>query len=252
MEVVFLSKVEPNFLENHLRRAQNNCPMLSTGDWMRLRHWYSSNGRHGLPWRRDTSPWKVLLAEVLLHRTKASAVDSIYLDVLERFPSPEAIIREPDEWLNMARPLGLSWRARIFVTACESLVANHAGKVPCSLPVLLGLPGVGNYIASAVRCFAFGFPQVIIDTNTIRVASRVSQEALDVSRHRSANVKRAVARLSEDGEGSAPKDNYALLDLAASVCHPMEPDCFKCPIVNGCRTGRGPVFGQTFGHESSP
>ena len=235
-----------------MRRTQNNCPVLSTGDWMRLRHWFSVNGRHGLPWRMDASPWKTLLAEVLLHRTRASAVDSIYLEVLERFPSPEAIIRQPDEWLNMARPLGLRWRARIFVTACESLVVNHAGRVPSSLPALAGLPGIGNYIASAVRCFAFGLPQVIIDTNTIRIASRVSQEALDVTRHRSTDVKRAVARLSEDGKGSASKDNYALLDLAAMVCHPVEPDCVKCPIVTGCGTGRGLVFGQTCGHESSP
>src|SRR4029453_12429034 len=39
---------------------------LSTEAWQQLRRWYGLYGRHQLPWRRERSPWRVLVAETLL------------------------------------------------------------------------------------------------------------------------------------------------------------------------------------------
>ena len=210
---------------------------LSLRDWANLRSWHREHGRHHLPWRRDATPWNVLLAEVLLHRTRASAAERLYDKALNKFPGPEAIVRNTADWLESTRPVGLAWRSRIFVSTCERLVVVYKGEVPIRWNDLTSLPGVGHYIASTVRCFGFGLPEVLIDTNTIRLASRITGESLIPSRHRSKKVRKVVARLYEDGSSGCAEDNYAFLDLAALVCHSAKPACNWCPLLSGCVTG---------------
>ena len=210
---------------------------LSFLAWANLRSWHREYGRHHLPWRRDATPWNVLLAEVLLHRTRASAAERIYDNALNQFPGPEAIVRRTSDWLEATRPAGLAWRSRIFVSTCERLVVVHQGEVPSRWNDLTSLPGVGHYIASSVRCFGFGLPEVLVDTNTIRLASRVTGKSLIPSRHRSKKARKVVAKLYEDGSSGYANDNYAFLDLAALVCHIAKPACSRCPLLSGCDTG---------------
>ena len=210
---------------------------LNPHDWANLRSWHREHGRHYLPWRVNAAPWNVLLAEVLLHRTRASSVERLYGEVLNQFPSPESIVRRPAEWLTTTRPAGLTWRTRLFISTCDRIIALHQGKVPVGWIALTSLPGIGHYIASTVRCFGFGLPEVIVDTNTIRLASRITGEALSPTHHRSRKVRQAVARLLENGIAGCLGDNYALLDLAAMVCHTVNPACAQCPLATGCATG---------------
>lgn len=211
--------------------------VLSAREWASLRFWYQEHGRHRLPWRRASGPWNVLLAEVLLHRTKASAVEALYEDVSAKFPSPEMVVQRPEDWIKIARPAGLIWRARLFVSTCEQLVLLHRNEVPSDWTALTSLPGVGHYIASAVRCFGFGIPGVIVDTNTMRLTSRITGEPLNPAHHRSRKMRQKVAALLENGTAGCAEDNYALLDLAAITCRTGKPDCARCPVVSGCKTG---------------
>ena len=211
--------------------------MLSSRHWACLRTWYDEHGRHQLPWRVDSTPWKVLLAEVLLHRTRATAVERLYNEALSRFPGPESIVRQPAGWLQMTRPAGLAWRAEAFISTCDSLVALHQSNVPSGRTDLISLPGIGHYIASTVRCFGFGFREVIVDTNTVRLASRITGEPLDFSHHRSRRVRQAVVSILANGVAACSRDNYALLDLASLICRSGKPLCGQCPVVSGCATG---------------
>ena len=211
---------------------------LSNNDWRRIRRWYRTSGRHHLPWRRESSPWSVLLAETLLHRTRASNVEPIFQPILARFPSPTALVSAPEGWILDTTGLGLGWRARSFVKTCEILITEHGGTVPSDRLLLLNLPGVGHYTAAAVRCFGFGFREPLIDTNTIRVASRLTGVRLNPTQHRSKRFAAAVQALSEDGFGSNPDDNYALLDLASAICLPTRPKCQGCPVRSSCAIGR--------------
>ena len=218
--------------------AVNNTPLLSSLEWVSLRSWYQTHGRHHLPWRHLATPWHVFLAETLLHRTRAEAVEAIYPRIVHEFPSPAVVVHEAPRWIEMTRSTGLSWRAEAFISACRSVLAQYEGRVPDRWDALMTLPGVGHYVASAVRCFGFGIRGVIVDSNTIRLAARISGEVLDISHHRSQKVRAMVARLSEDFNPPGPDDNYALLDLAAKICRTGKPQCAECPIQPGCATGR--------------
>ena len=137
---------------------KNNAPMLSGLEWVSLRSWYRTNGRHHLPWRHQATPWKVFLAETLLHRTRADAVEDIYPSILCEFPSPEVVVGEQTRWIEMTRSIGLHWRAEACISACKSLLEQQQGHVPEGWHALMALPGVGHYVAGAVRCFGFGIP----------------------------------------------------------------------------------------------
>ena len=204
-------------------------------DKERLLAWYQKNGRHDLPWRKLQTPWAIFVAESLLRRTKASTVADIYPSLIEEFPSPEDVIGKKVRWQRKTNALGLASRAHQFFSACEQLSQQHQGKVPADYRDLVALPGVGHYIANAVLSFGYHLPTYIIDTNTLRIASRVTGEKITQAEHRSKKAKRLLVKCFGDLDGLSPELNYALLDLAFSICKPSKPDCNACPLSNRCQ-----------------
>ncbi len=127
------------------------------------------------PWRRPgTSPFVVLVSELLLRKTRRGSVASVLPRLLKRFPNPEALARARKQQLQVIlRPLGLHRiRAAGLVRLGRILVETHGGRVPADLKHLLALPHLGRYGAHAVRCFAFGRADPIVDTNVARVLGR--------------------------------------------------------------------------------
>jgi A/G-specific adenine glycosylase len=212
-------------------------PLLSSHNWRRLRAWYRAHGRR-LPWRHKVHPWRILLAETLLHRTGAKVVEVLYPVALKEYPSPKAIVTKKNRWMKMAHSAGLFWRARTFVSTCEILVNEYGGRVPSDRRKLESLPGVGHYIASAVRCFGFGIAEFVTDTNTLRLAGRIAGIPVNPAHHRSQTLRKLITRLGANSRPLRPNDNYALLDLAAIVCRPTKPRCEECPLRICCCTGR--------------
>lgn len=221
---------------------RQGSPLLSQQHWHRLRCWHRAYGRHDLPWRVASTGWSVLLAETLLRRTRADVVAKIFPHVAVIFPSPRSVLEQRDRWMEAVRPAGLGWRAELFVQCCKQLCERHSGVVPESPEELLSLPGVGHYVASAVMCFGFGRPAVLVDANTLRLARRIAGMSA-VPHHRSAAARELVARLGPGGSPPAPQDNYALLDLAALVCRPRDPLCERCPVLGACVTGYRRISG---------
>jgi len=98
----------------------------------------------------------VAVAEILLRRTRADAVAPVYTMFIRKFPDPLALAHaRAADIFELLRPLGLRWRAANLVAIARRL--RKTGGNPFGDPVLLrGLPGVGDYVASAVAVFALG------------------------------------------------------------------------------------------------
>lgn len=212
--------------------------LLASEAWKSLREWYRTSGRRDLPWRQESCAWEILVAEILLHRTRSTTVGQLFPDLVKKFQRPETVVEKPDTWLEMTRSAGLFWRSELFVDTCRELISRHRGEVPEERDQLLQLSGVGPYIADAVRCFGFGHPTVIVDSNTIRIAVRVSGEDPGDHHHQSAETRSLVSRLGEKGDPLFAPDNYALLDLGGLVCLPRTPQCADCPLGDYCVTGQ--------------
>lgn len=197
-----------------------------------LATWYLHAGRF-FPWRADSNPYHILLAEMMLRRTQARQVVPVYQHFVVQYPDALSLDQAPEEAvIALLRPLGLSWRAANFKALARALVRDHSGQVPRASAALLMLPGVGPYVAEAVRCFAFHEPAVVVDTNTVRVAARYFGFEYNPESRRRPEVIEAVAALLDPLNPA--HSGYALLDFAALICRARNPDHAGCPLREYC------------------
>lgn len=189
------------------------------------------------PWRLTEDPYCILIAEILLHRTQSSQVIPIYMRFIERYPDLASLALATREELHrILYSLGLRWRIDLVTDMVSQLVTQFDSQIPHEKTELLSLPGVSDYVASAVRCFAWNLPEAIIDTNTVRVTGRIYNIAVKDSSRRNAQFRSLVTSLLDTQQPRAY--NYALLDLAAKVCTKVRPPaCELCPVVQHCQYG---------------
>ena len=196
--------------------------------------WLGHNKRD-FQWRRPgLSPWQILLLEMCLHRTRAEQVARVADELLSLGESPASFLDNSKKLAPVLESLGLRWRTVNLVSAAEFVRDRLAGEVPDNWQELTAIPGVGDYIASAVLCFAFGRPSVLMDTNTVRIARRQLGDS-DQSNWR---LRLALHKLAGP-KGADVQWNQALLDLGALVCTARTPKCDECPVRASCVTGTG-------------
>lgn len=136
---------------------------------MVLRHW-RRHGRHNLPWRHTTDPYRILVSEVMLQQTQVARVINYYRKFLRVFPSFRALARAtPASVLKVWQGLGYNRRALMLLRCAKVVVDAYKGKLPDEYEVLRALPGIGPYTAGAVLAFAFNRPVPMIETNIRRV-----------------------------------------------------------------------------------
>lgn len=199
----------------------------------RLLEWGKAHFRP-FPWRQTEDPYRILVAEILLHRTRVHQMKPVYEAFIERFPDVYALARSDREEIHRTLySLGLRWRVDSFFEMIQVIQNRFEGKIPEKREDLLSLPGVSVYIAGAVRCFAWNQPEVLMDTNTVRITGRLLGWEVRDSSRRSVQFRQALETFLDREH---PRDfNYALLDLAHLVCLKRQPPlCGECPLKIWC------------------
>lgn len=161
----------------------------------------------------------------------------VYEIFTNKFESPADVVAcRASEVKALLSPLGLSWRIDQFQTMCQELVDKFNGSVPRTMSDLMSLTGVGHYVAAAVRVFAFGECEPLIDTNVLRILSRYLGVSLsDGARRRKATLE-WVGHLVPEKQ---PKSFWwAMLDLGADICRAREPLHVECPLKDTCDEAR--------------
>lgn len=201
----------------------------------RLLVWWTENQRD-YPWRKTSNPYHVLVAEVLLHRTRADQVVPLYTRLIERYPTVQDLSKARLEDVRaLLASAGLVWRVDLLLQCASEIESRFGGRVPESSEELQSLPGVGHYIASAVRCFAYGHSDAVVDTNTVRIASRLLGFATTDASRRSPAVRKIIQDLLDPAR--ARELNFAMLDFGALVCRSGRPQCSLCPLLHMCTYG---------------
>lgn len=205
-------------------------------------NWYAGHARV-LPWRAvGTSPWAVLVSEVMLQQTPVSRVLPVFEEWLERWPVPADLAAvAPGEAVRAWGRLGYPRRALRLHAAASTIGDRYDGVVPSSYDELLSLPGVGSYTAAAVASFAFAQRHAVLDTNVRRVLARLVTGA-EQPPPTSTPAERGLAeRLLPDEDEVAARWGVAVMELGAIICTARNPRCAQCPVVAECRwssTGR--------------
>ena len=128
--------------------------------------WYVKNGRHTLPWRQTTDPYKIFISELMLQQTQADRVVPKYEAFLKKFPNARTLARaQTSTVLKYWQGLGYNRRALFAQRTAQAVIKNYKGIFPRSVETLEKLPGIGPYTARAVSVFAYNESHLFIETN---------------------------------------------------------------------------------------
>jgi A/G-specific adenine glycosylase len=200
----------------------------------RLLAWFTHHTRD-LPWRRERTPYRVWVAEVMLQQTRAETVVSYYDRFVNRFPSIQALADAPlEDVLRVWEGLGYYARARHLHAAAQEVTSVHNGQLPDTFEELLDLPGIGRYTAGAIASIIFGKDVAAVDGNARRVLCRTFGVHEDVTRPR---IQRKLESLATKllPSGQAGTFNEALMELGATICTSRAPRCEDCPWRTLCQ-----------------
>ncbi|KFI69455.1 A/G-specific adenine glycosylase [Bifidobacterium magnum] len=197
--------------------------------------WWHQNARD-LPWRFGrTSPWGVLVSEVMSQQTQMSRVVGYWEAWMNKWPDATALAKAPTaEVIAAWGRLGYPRRA-LRLQECAGVVSEqYHDQLPHDYESLVALPGIGDYTASAVMSFAFGERVAVIDTNIRRVLGRafLGVESLGGS---TSPVERTLAwRVLPEAAAQSVVWNQGVMELGALVCTAKQPGCDSCPLRSMC------------------
>jgi A/G-specific adenine glycosylase len=203
----------------------------------RLRRWFQQRARD-LPWRRDRSPYRVWLSEMMLQQTQVETVIPYFNRFLDRFPTLNDLAAAPlGDVLKVWEGLGYYARARNLHRTAIEIVNARRGEWPRTVEGLIALPGIGRYSAGAIASLAFNVDAPVLDGNVIRVLGRLFAIKRDPRQPR---VRAELWSLAEAllPKGHAGEFNEALMELGATICTPRAPKCDVCPIAKFCEANQ--------------
>lgn len=233
--------------------------------------WYERHQRE-LPWRdlildseigaRD--PYKIMLSEIMSQQTQISRVVPKYIAWLEAFPTIHDLAKAPvSDVLKYWSGLGYNRRALNLKKTAQIIVEQYRGKFPKTEKELLALPGIGQYTARAIMCFAFNEQVAVVDVNVkkvilVEVLGSMSQRSGsiqlgDANRDSSTNARndkindKEIAIIADQlvPKGKAYEWNQALMDYSAKVLKKEKIDIPKqSKFIGSRRFYRGQIVKQ--------
>jgi A/G-specific adenine glycosylase len=193
--------------------------------------WFDEHARP-FPWRAHRDPYATMVAEVMLQQTQTGRVAPTYETFLTQFPTVSRLAHAPSmDVIRAWAGLGYNKRAVNLQRSAQVIEHDLGGEFPSDPAALRTLPGLGEYSANAIACFAFDAQVTVIDVNVSRVTARA---VLGVEPEKAGPAK--VAKVAEAWlpAGEAYRWNQALMDIGAVVCRIDKPLCAKCPLKAAC------------------
>ncbi len=219
--------------ENHV--IKNDIPFFRNT----LLKWFKENGRR-YPWRHEKDHYRILVAEMMLQRTRVEQVLPVYNEFIKKFPNVRTLSEAKIEDIAVfVAKLGLFWRSKMMKQTARNILIEHKGTIPSERKALLKIPGIGDYIADAMISFAFNGKRTVIDSNVIRLTTRFFGIESKGEMRRNRNFIDFCQSISADLKPEEIRNlNWALIDHSAAVCKPV-PLCDQCPLSKSCHYFKG-------------
>ena len=127
--------------------------------------YYHTRGRE-FSWRRELSPYRVLVSEIMLQQTQTGRVEDKFRAFITRFPDfHELAVADFSEVLRYWKGLGYNRRAKYLHDIARTVVDEFDSVLPDDPDVLVRFSGIGKATAASICVFAFNTPHAFIETN---------------------------------------------------------------------------------------
>ncbi len=197
--------------------------------------WHETNGRPGLPWQTNPSPYRVWVSEIMLQQTQVATVAPYFDRFMDRFPNVKSLAAaDLDEVLHLWSGLGYYARARNLHRAANVIHEKYDDTFPKEFAEVQSLPGIGRSTAGAILALSANKRCPILDGNVKRVLARYHAVA---GWPGTSAVENTLWELAEAHTPhlSVARYTQAIMDLGATVCTRSRPDCVACPLEQTCR-----------------
>jgi endonuclease-3 len=190
--------------------------------------------------RAHRAPIDELVLTVLSQNTNDRNRDVAYRRLRDRFSSWEEVRDAPVEEVEEAiRPGGLAPTKAVRIKQILGAIGDDSLEWMEEAPLaeardyLCDLPGVGRKTAACVLLFAYGRPDVPVDTHVYRVGTRLGLWPPKTSLERAHDE---MLRLVP------PEDAYEihvlLIRHGRRTCTARSPACPRCPLLRMCPEGK--------------
>jgi A/G-specific adenine glycosylase len=170
--------------------------------------WWTVNARD-LPWRASRDVYAIWVSEVMSAQTTVTRCAESWARWMRRWPTVEALSAA-----SLAEVLA-EWQGLGYPRRARDLHRSARIVVESGWPAdLTELPGVGAYVAAAVRCFALEEPVLPLDVNVKRVLQRRFSGGVNTS-------------------GDPWRAGQAIMEFGQRICSDR-PKCDVCPVREGC------------------
>jgi DNA (cytosine-5)-methyltransferase 1 len=223
-----------------LDRAEKEV-LTTSGIASRLAAWFKAKQRPlVVPWLRAETRWHVAAAELLLDRASHLQIRSIW-PIIYRTQPPRTATAENNAKLEVLLDLVNQTPRASRREVLEELI-DHLRKEPGALEEseidfrkVPGLTEASAQLAILVVPVERNAPDepILVTKGVLRVARRFQGGQVD-TQNKLTDGRLAVARMVGFGEDSRDA-HKALIELANSLCRPVDPLCSQCPLVADCR-----------------
>ena len=187
---------------------------------------FYKTSKRDLPWRKpQVSAYEVWISEIMLQQTQVNRVINYYNNFLVKFPSIFILAQTSwDEFLPYYQGLGYYRRGENMLKLAKILCAEYNGVFPQDKKLLMKLPGIGDYTASAILSFAYHQDYLAFDTNIQKVLGRFLY----------GNKKAAITQQDKNNIKAQKKDfNAAVMNFSSAICK-TKPQCNTCVLSRKC------------------
>ena len=196
--------------------------------------WYNKNHRH-FPWRETANPYYIWISEIMLQQTTTEAVIPYYTRFIETFDTIDKLAKASlEDVYKLWEGLGYYRRAKHIHETAQFICENFDGQFPTTYKDILNLKGIGPYTAGAICSIAYGMSTPAIDGNVLRIISRLYALTDNIALTKTQKkISQIVSELLIGYDASS--FNQGLMDLGATICRPLNPQCQNCPIAAFCK-----------------
>ena len=177
------------------------------------------------------TPLQLMVATILSAQCTDKQVNIVTQDLFKKYKKAANFAAVPlEELQNDIRRIGLFRnKAKSIQNACRTLVEDHKGKVPQTMPELVALTGVGRKTANVILGNAFGLNEgVVVDTHVVRLCDRLK-----------ITPAKTPEKIEKDLVKLVPREHWTMFSHwiiwhGRRRCDARKPDCPDCEIRELC------------------